>query len=511
MNLGQQFLSQWQSQISLQVSCFDRLILTGYLPFWSADTVNKWIGGRLGIRHIDFLPQMKRLSDQLVDSAKRQATQAGAPFHHLQGRCRKEALIEQISRESGDREGLIAVLCPQESCRTLKLTYGRGRPRFEYAYRPQRVLYFYLNDRQFGRMFIRIQTWFPWRIQVYVNGHDWLARQLDKRRISFRRQDNAFLAIEDPQAARRIADSFADLPWTSLLNRWARRFNPLLSHPWLNGRIYSWFIDQAEYSTDLLFTDRTVLSDLYPRLLDHAVVNFRAPDIMTFLGRRLDPRYEGEVQTNCQKNRWPGARIKHRVGDNWLKMYDKFGRMLRIETVINKPKGFKMQDTVPGPEGPRVIWKPLGKSVRNFRRYQEIAQSSNLRYLDALAPVQDSHASYQQVRQLVQSQQHAGRRYAGFNVAKEDDVDFLAAILAGEHHLHGFRTEDIRQRLHGRCCDPLLRRRQAQAISRRLKRLHVRGLIAKIPRSHRWRAAVRGQSLLSKVVQLYYHGLPQVA
>ena len=511
MNLGQQFTNQWQSDVSFQLSCFDRVILTGYLPFWGADCVNKWICGGLGILHKDFLPQMKDLSDKLVESAKRQADQAGAPFHYLQGRCRKEKLIDQIARERREPDGLIAVLCTPESCRTLKLCSGRGRPRFEYAYRPQRVLYFYLNDPQLGRMFVRIQTWFPWKIQVYVNGHHWLARQLHHKGISYEQRDNAFLSIADPHAAQRLADQFTDLPWANILNRFSRTFNPLLSHPWLRGRIYSWFIDEAEYSTDVLFNSRTVLSGLYPRLLDHAVVNFSAQDVLTFLGRRLHPLFEGEVLTSCQKKRWPGARIKHRVGNNWLKMYDKFGLLLRIETVINCPRGFKVSDTVPGPEGPRVVWKPLGKAVWNFPRYLEIARSSNLRYLDALAPVKDCQASYTQVRKLVHSQVHAERRYAGFNVAKQEDVDFFAAVLAGEHHLHGFRTEDIRQRQHGTCSDPLLRRRQAQATSRRLKRLHIRGLLAKIPRSHRWRVSINGQRLLTKIIWLYYHGLSQAA
>jgi hypothetical protein len=134
-----------------------------------------------------------------------------------------------------------------------------------------------------------------------------------------------------------------------------------------------------------------------------------------------------------------------------------------------------------------------------------------LRYLDALAPVQETRASYEEVRQVVQSQRHAGRPYAGFNVAKKDDVDFFAAVLAGEHHLHGFRSEDVRQRLHAVCRDPLVRRRQAQAIGRRLKRLHVRTLVAKIPRSRRWRITPKGLRLLSKIVRLYYHGLPQAA
>lgn len=511
MNLGDQFTTQWQPQVSQQLSCFDRVILTGYLPFWSPSHVNRWIAGGLGIRHIDFLPQMKRLSDQLVDSAKAQAAASAAPFHYIQGRCRKDTLVEKISRERRNPEGLITVLCVQESCRTLKLCYGKGRPRFEFAYRPQRVLYFYLNDPQFGRMFVRVQTWFPWRIQVYVNGHDWLAVQLSKKGLRFDQRDNAFLFVEDSQAAQRLADRFASLPWTTLLDRFAERFNSLLSHPWLGGRTYYWVIDQAEYSTDVLFTDRTVLAGLYPRLLDHAVVSFRAEDILTFLGRRLHPRYEGEVLTSCQKNRWPGARIKHRIGDNWLKMYDKFGRMLRVETVINNPRGFKVARTVPTPTGPRVAWKSLGKSVANFPRYSEIARSSNLRYLDALACVKDVHAGYAHVRDLIQSRRHAGRRYAGFNVARKEDVDLFAAILRGEYHLHGFRTEDIRGQLHGVCTDPLQRHRQAQAISRRLKRLHVRGLIAKIPRSHRWRTGILGQRILANVVQLYHYGLSNSA
>jgi hypothetical protein len=511
MNLGQQFFTQWQSQVNLQLSCFDRVILTGYLPFWSPGYVNGWIGGELKIRHKDFLPRMKQLSDQLVDFAKAQAQAAGAPFQYVQGRCRKEDLVERISQSRRDPEGLVAVLCVQESCRTVKLVYDPKWPRFEFAYRPQRVVYFYLNDPQFGRMFVRVQTWFPWRIQVFVNGHDWLAAQLRKKGIRFDQRDNAFLFVDDPRAAQRLADRFASLPWSSLLDRLAQRFNPLLSHPWLGGRTYQWVIDQAEYSTDVLFADRSVLAGLYPRLLDHAVVSFRAQDILTFLGRRLHPRFEGEVLTSCQKNRWPGARIKHRVGDNWLKMYDKFGRLLRVETVINSPKGFKVAHTVPGPNGPRVDWKRLGKSIVNFQRYQEIARSSNLRYLDALACVKDVQSGYVQVRNLVHSRQHAGRRYAGFNVAKQDDIDLFAAVLAGEHHLHGFRTEDIRQQLHGACSDPVHRRRQAQAISRRLKRLHVRGLIAKIPRSHRWRTGTPGQCVLGNVVRLYHYGLSKVA
>jgi hypothetical protein len=101
----------------------------------------------------------------------------------------------------------------------------------------------------------------------------------------------------------------------------------------LKGRQYDGVIDQAEDSTDVLFADRSVLAGLSPRLLDQAVVNLSAQDLLTYLGRRLHPRCDGEVLTDGKQPRWPGARIKHRVKDYWRKLYDKHGPMLRVDTV----------------------------------------------------------------------------------------------------------------------------------------------------------------------------------
>jgi hypothetical protein len=105
MKLGHQFISRVGSYVNSLLSCCDRVILTGYLPFWSAGYVNGWIGGELRIRHKDFLPRMKRLSDQLVDFAKAKAKRCGAPYRVLQGKCRKESLIDAIDRERKHPKG----------------------------------------------------------------------------------------------------------------------------------------------------------------------------------------------------------------------------------------------------------------------------------------------------------------------------------------------------------------------------------------------------------------------
>src|SRR4029077_4930024 len=137
----------------------------------------------------------------------------------------------------------------------------------------------------------------------YVNGHDWLARQLQAHGIGFVQHDNAFTQLEDPTQAQSLADRFPRLGWVKILDRWARQVNPLLGESWLKGQGYYWVIDQAEYSTDVLFKDRPALPDLYPRVLCPARLHFGAQDILTFLGRRLLPRFDGEVLTDCKKDR----------------------------------------------------------------------------------------------------------------------------------------------------------------------------------------------------------------
>jgi hypothetical protein len=506
-----QFLSKFAGSIVAVLGCFDRLIFKGYLPFGGDGYLNHYADRTLGIRRKDFLPQVQQFSQQLVEHAQRAAQQAKAPYLYLQGKHDKQKLVQRIARERRHGEGLLAVLCCQETCRTVKLRYAQGKPRLEFARRPQRVLYYYFFDAEFGLMHVRIQTWFPFTIQVYVNGHQWLAQEMLRKRLGFVQRDNAFTQLDDPQQAQRLSDRLVYLAWQRRLNQWARRANPLLRHPWLRGMEYRWVIDQAEYSTDVLFRSRQSLAELYPRLLDHAVVTFSAQDILTFLGRRLHPRFEGEVVTECKKDRWPGARIKHRVKANWLKMYDKFGQVLRVETVINQPREFRVRRARRRGGKRRMVWCPMNKGIVNRYQYQAVAQAANLRYLEALSAVADPTQSYQQVERLVQPRKVGTRSSAGFNPARREDIRLFQAVLRGEHHLWGFRNRDIRCVLFGDSSSPQARRRHSAAVGRKLKRLHVRGLIAKVPHARRWQVTVLGHQLLAAIVRLYYHGLANAA
>src|SRR5262249_13419247 len=185
------------------------------------------------LRRKDFYDSLGPQSDALVEHAQRQAEQQGAPYHYLQGAHDKAKFIDQLILERRVTQGLVAVLACQENCRTVKLLYGQGRPRLKFAHRPQRVLYFYFLDPDFGLLYVRLQTWFPYTTQVYVNGHEWLARQLLHAQAGFVQRDNCFTQLDDPAAAQQLADRFPKLPWVSLLSRWAERVHPVLQQDWL--------------------------------------------------------------------------------------------------------------------------------------------------------------------------------------------------------------------------------------------------------------------------------------
>jgi hypothetical protein len=485
------------------ISCFDRILFKGYLPLGWPEAMERLLFYR-GLKIKDFKSFVMRQSQQMGEHAEAVAQAAGRPYLYWSGRFRKEDLVRRIAAEDGVGEGLVCVGRILEPCFSFAVMPGEGRPRLVRKRRQCLSFYYYFLDRRFGLMHVRVESWFPLTIQVCLNGHDWLARRMQRAGIRFQQQDNAFLAIEDPLRAQRLADRFVRLAWPRLLEGWARRVNPLLADV-LAPLQYYWVVDQAEFATDVLFRDAPTLAAHYKDLLQHALVSFGAEDVLTFLGRKLSGNFQGEVLSDLKDKRWPGARIKHRMKENWIKMYDKHGRVLRVETVINRPTEFKVRRQGTRRGRTLVDWFPMRKGVGQLPRYREVAAAANRRYLDALADAPDRSTARRQMQQLAQPVRDArGRSHRGFNPASAEDVQLFAAVLRGEHALHGFRNADLRASLCPPTADPAQRRCQSHRIGRQLKRLHEHGLIAKIPRSRRWRVTATGQALM-KTVLIHHH------
>ena len=504
------FVTKHASLVAGTLHCFDRVIFKGHLAMASSQELERFVDYVLRVRRSHFMKVVAPgYSDCLVEHAQRYAREAGRTYLYRAGSFRKERWAEQLIREQRIEGGLGGVLCTQETCNSFKLVPGDGRPRFVSSLRAQRVLYYYFLDPQLGLIHVRLQTWAPFTLQVYVNGHEWLARQMVRLQMGFVQRDNAFTQLDDPAKTQRQADRFARLDWTKILSRYGRLVNPLLHRELACYRV-RWFVDQAEFATDLLFTSPGVLSGLYHKLLQFATLTFTPKDILAFLGRKWDRRFDGDVQTEVKTDRLLGTRIKHRMTKNWLKMYDKFGQILRVETVINRPKEFSVHRTRHHRDGSTSQgWFPMNKDVGSLIHYHEQALACNRRYLDALAVVDDPAPAYRELRQLTEPKLLAGRSLAGFNPARAEDVGLFAAVLDGDHIPRGFRNRDVRAALFGANMRPVARR--SAAVGRLLKRLHARHLVAKIPRTRRWRVTQRGRHLLGLAVQLYRQTWPELA
>jgi hypothetical protein len=506
------FVTKFIRLIASVLSCFDRVIFKGHLALAAPCELEYFVDCILHVRRSHFMKTLApQYSDRLVEHARAWARKAGRAYEYRTGQFRKDEWAQHLIRDQGVSEGLVGILCTLETCPSFALVPGPKRPQFVSRPRQQRVLYYYFLDREFGLIHVRLQTWLPFTVQVYVNGHEWLAQQMLHQKLGFVQQHNAFTQLDDPRAAQRTANRFAQLNWPRILNRWANQVNPLLRELF-HGYSVHWVVDQAEYATDLLFQSRTALAGLYRALLDYAIRTFTPKDVLNFLGRKWDRRFDGEVHTHYEDERWFGTRIKHRMKGNWLKMYDKFGLILRVETVINSPKEFWVYRTRHHRDGTSSVgYHPMTKSVASLGDYQEQALACNRRYLDALAVVDDPTPAYPELRQLTEPKVIKDHSYAGFNPARCQDVQLFKAVLDGDHIVRGFRNGDIREPLYGPLQKVEEKRRASAAVGRLVKRLHVRHLVAKIPHTRRWRVTEHGRRLLGMVVQLYSCSWPQLA
>lgn len=500
------FLQKHQAKITGVVSCFDRLLIRGYLPIGYPSGMESFLDSRKVLLK-NFKPFALECSATLKSHAQALAERAGRPYEYLNSPTRKEARAREIATQDEVTNGLVCVFACNEVCQSFRLCYGKGRPRLTTTKPRCLCLYFYYVDREFGLLHIRLQTWFPFPIQIYLNGHEWLARKMDRHRMEYTKLDNAFVHIAEPARAQRFADRFVKKNFPRIFATLARRVNPLLKNL-LAPMQYYWVVDQAEFATDILFKDRVALKDLYSKLVKHATLCFTAEDVLTFLGRKLYGNFQGEVLTSYKK-RWPGARVKHRMKENWIKMYDKHGCVLRIETVINHPYEFRIRRRAKR-DGQWVTgWFPMAKRISNLYRYAEVSLQANRAYLEALAVVDDPADARRILQQVCQPVSYRGRRRRGLNPLRRDDVELFAATLRGENFIHGFTNGDLAEALGiRRHPDPRERKRRSARISRLLQLLRAHGLIAKIPRTRRYRPTSRGLSLMAAALQLQKEQIP---
>ena len=336
------FVERHHEMIQGEISCFDRVVITGSLPdIGHAQAMEAWLRYHK-ILLKDYPRWAEPMRDEIRAQTERLVEEAGLSIEFIRTykSFRKERRIKEILAERGSAPGLVHVFSAMEGCTSFrswtdkKTGYTRLKPV------PGKCLhyYFYFIDEAFGLMYLRVPTWAPFRLQVYLNGHHWLARRLGEVGIDHTLEDNAFIAIDDIDGAQRLSDDFDTRKLHRHLDRWARMFCPA-SRRFRAG--YHWSIMQAEYATDVLFHRQAEFRPLYDQIVRTAVHSVKADQVATFLGRRLTAANNDEIG-NDFSTRIQGTRIRHSMGKSAIKMYDKFGLMLRVETTTNDVTFFKL-------------------------------------------------------------------------------------------------------------------------------------------------------------------------
>jgi hypothetical protein len=430
----------------------------------------------------DFKAFAGNLTTAVRQAAEEVAVKAGRPVEYLHNNVmNKEAWARQLAQRDGIREGLVGVLKAVECCWSYEVGPNRAKEKLELRGKPSKCLhyYHYFMDPQVGLTYVRLQTWFPFTVHVGMNGREWLAQQMDKIGLGYQRRDNCFAWIEDWSRAQELMHQQLRTEWPGLLNRLLDQAHPALGivDP-QQATPYYWSLDEGEWASDWAFRSSTLLAELTPRLFRHAWLNFDSGDVLRFLGRKT---------TDAGPN------------GNWIKMYDKQGSVLRVETVINQTRDMKVYRTQEGDEGGAKHWQRLRKGVADIQRRAEISQSANERYVEALASVDDSRSLAELTEAVCEPVHWQGKRARALNPLSSDDAQLLEAVNRGEFAINGFRNRDLRALWFppGSAAE---RRRQSAAITRKLRLLRAHGLIHKIARTHRYQLSPQGRDIINALL-----------
>ena len=488
------FLERHSDHIAGTLSCFDRVIVTGTLPDIGHAEAMAGFLTRQRIRLFDFPSWAEALRDDIRAHAERLAAEAGIEIEFIRKHkdFRKEARVKAIIAERGDHPGLVHVFSAMEACPSFRPWHDKVRGRTLLKPRQAKCLhyYFYFIDEAFGLCYVRLPTWAPFRLQVYFNGHNRLARQLAQAGVDFQMADNAFLSVADFEAAQHLADGLRAQTLHRRLDRWAKRYCPVLAQCPAG---YHWSVMQAEFATDVIFHQQRVFQPLYEAIVRAAVHEVKADQVAAFLGRKLTGAY-GDELGNDFSTRILGTRIRHHMGPASIKLYDKHAIMARIECTTHDVTFFKTHRTVTQRDGQAVFkLAPLRKNIYSLHDLRRLMSAANDRYLAFMAAFDNPGPGLQAIDKISQPAKHGTRSLKGFNLLLKSDHRIFLALARGEWTISGFRARDLRAHL------PALTSGQTSHL---LKRLRTHGLIKKVGSRYKYYLTKIGTLTIAAVLKL---------
>jgi hypothetical protein len=486
-------LERYRDRIAGVLTCYDRIVITGTLPgACYAAGMTSFLNAK-HIRIFDYPRFAEPLRERIRAAAEKLATAAGAKVEYIaKAHIRKEDVVAAVIKARGDHPGLVHVISAMEACASYRPWHDKQTGQTTLKPAPGKCLhyYFYFIDAALGLVYLRVPTWCPFRLQFYCNGHSWLARQLTRTGIDYVMADNAFLRIDDWAKAQQLADRLSPDVLHRTLDRYAKACCPVLD---VFGQTYHWSLMQVECSTDLAFRSEATLGPLYAAISREAILSVKAEQVMTFLGKKMTPQLAQELDSRLS-TRIEGTCIKHRLGKNSVKMYDKFRRVLRIETTTNDVSFFEHHRKVEHRDGQATReLAAVKKSIYSLIDLREILLGCNRRDLEYLSALDDFSAGTRSLNKLTTSKEVDGHRVKGFNFFDQVEHSLLCSLQRPQFNIQGVRRADLK---------PFLPHRSPASITRYLRRLRDFGLIKKVAGTYRYYLTRIGRSAIAAACRI---------
>ena len=478
MNVARTAAEVLAEHATLELECLDRLYLNGYVPLLQTGAGAAWFFRRVRGKPVPSSALMAPMSRRFAAGLEALAAETGGIVRFARGERKDDVTKDRLRKRRGG-EGVLYVGKAQERARTLR-TERRSRPNGEtYPWLVESAAmvnhyYVYLVDDDFGPLFVKFCSYFPYNAKVCLNGHEYVKRQLAKRGIAFEPLDNGVRSCADPEAMQAIARELTAERIDALVRKWLER----LPHPFEPGDRafgvrYDLSILQAEFALtqvhDRPAQGRAFFEDVIRENLDAG-----RPDHVQLIfdrrvTRRTPTRHRTRVMTDGVS---PSLHVDYK--HSRIKQYHKEGRALRTETVVNDAYDFG-----------------IGRRLRNLKHLEEIGFAANRRLLDVQRVSHDCAVGAEAFEDLHRPAAVDGQRASALRFG-DRRVQALCAALLSLHLLPGgFRNRDLRETV-----APLLELdlhgyRQGRA-TYDLRRLRLRGLIERVPRSNRYAVTAAG-------------------
>jgi hypothetical protein len=482
------FQHHHRDSIVFGYSCFDRVILNGYIvPFMHTERAGTIVWFLRTRRHIEKLSRaaFAGISRDYHDWVREHALQTGVEIVVPAKGIRREDLLEPYFRQLGQRTGIATILKAREPERVA--WYHAKTNRIAVDRHHVDLYYFYLNDPQCGRMYIKICPYFPFNISVWLNGHNWLKCQLQKEDIAFQTRDNLFVECARPERLQELSDAFAPADIVPTVDGWLSRLLPFFSDSdRREGYRHQLYMAQMEYCHNLIFSKRAALDRLFDRLID-ANRGLGHPDKLAAIFGRPYFRPDTRTGQTVLKTTETGLAVwSSSYKQTRIKQYVKDGVNLRTESSSTQLKDLS-----------------VGKHIDNLPKLREVMDGANDRCLSVQQDVLASYVDRGQLEQLRQpSVSPTGRRVPGLHIDDPRLMAVLQAMLCFAYLVGKgvFRTKDLLADVQRALGNPQYTLNQLRYD---LSKLRGKGFVSRLARTQWYQVSSQGYRIGIYHLRLY--------